>query len=272
MELILKYCLAKEHWSLIFKNINEANRQTLEQGKFKSVDFSETVDRLEKIVGIKLDRDDLNIFNELRKRRNRFVHFDIDESSDALKATSIKVLNSILDFINNHVDGNELTENEKEMIQNIKFDLIELKDFVNTRMRMLAEEIVKYNERTIVVLCPVCSQECLVVNEDQNGKAKCLFCGYIGEGEELAKKYIDSVMGINEYVTVKDGGEFPLYRCEECLDITLVRTDDSWICFSCGNKWELEDIVFCEGCGVPYIASTDDIRLCIDCIEYRLRD
>ena len=40
LELLMKAILEKEHWCLVFKNLNKASREALREQDFESVDFN----------------------------------------------------------------------------------------------------------------------------------------------------------------------------------------------------------------------------------------
>jgi hypothetical protein len=61
----MKAVLEKEHWSLLFENIDNANKEILSVGDFKSVDFNTALERLKCIVGF--------VFSKQRKRCQGFI-------------------------------------------------------------------------------------------------------------------------------------------------------------------------------------------------------
>lgn len=85
-ELIVKFCLENEHWSLIFADINKAEESKLENGDFISVDIENGILRLKNICGRNYN------FKNLRKIcnfRNCLVHY-------TLKSVNvIEVINTI---------------------------------------------------------------------------------------------------------------------------------------------------------------------------------
>ncbi len=85
-ELIVKFCLENEHWSLIFADINKAEESKLENGDFISVDIDNGILRLKHICRMNYD------FKTLRKicnYRNCLVHY-------TLKSVNIiEVINTI---------------------------------------------------------------------------------------------------------------------------------------------------------------------------------
>jgi hypothetical protein len=74
IQLILKDRLKKEHWSLIFEDVTNANEEKLIEGDFNSVNYNGLIKRLKGISNIKIND---TPFNNLRKLRNKFEHFEI---------------------------------------------------------------------------------------------------------------------------------------------------------------------------------------------------
>jgi len=83
VELILKYRLSLEHWSLLFSKIEVANIQKLKNGDFQSVDSKECITRLENICGLSISQSMKESIRSLRDKRNKLEHFEIDESVNA---------------------------------------------------------------------------------------------------------------------------------------------------------------------------------------------
>lgn len=271
VDLILKYRLSKEHWTLLFSKIDAASKEKLESGDFTSVDSSGCIDRLKKICGINFETEDLNQLKHLRERRNRLEHFGITESIAALKSTTLKVLNFILDFINEHIEYSKINTTERSLLNSIREQLPDLEEFVEKRIELLEGELDKYRKSTAVTICLTCYQQTLVIDEG----TKCLFCGASGSGEDVAEDFVFKILGISKYVT-NDGGEYPIYECFECGAESLVHSNQEydsfdWLCFTCGTKWDYDEIVFCETCGNPYTISERDIGMCSSCVEYRLK-
>ncbi|TDK61737.1 hypothetical protein E2K98_12675 [Bacillus salipaludis] len=270
VDLILKYRLSKEHWTLLFSKIDAASKEKLKSGDFTSVDSSGCIDRLKKICGIDFETEDLNQLKHLRERRNRLEHFGITESAAALKSTTLKVLNFILDFINDQIDYSKLNVSEKNQLDSIRQQLPELEEFVEERLELIEDEIESYKKLTAVTICLTCYQTALVIDEG----TKCLFCGAHGEGEKVAEEFVFKILGISQYDT-KDGEEYPVYECFECGAESMVHSNQEydsfdWLCFTCGTKWDEDEIEYCETCGGPYMTSKHDIGMCSNCIEHQM--
>src|SRR4051812_40197396 len=73
VELFLKARLLHEHWSLVVSKNPDIG--SFDDGDFQSVTFEEACQRLAKIVGSGLSDHALRSFNEIRKHRNKMVHF-----------------------------------------------------------------------------------------------------------------------------------------------------------------------------------------------------
>lgn len=273
VDLVLKYRLSKEHWSLLFADINAAHPDKLKSGDFKSIDSVSCIDRLKKICGIEFSEKEVSQLKHLRERRNRLEHFEITESAAALKSSTLQVLNFILDFINNHIDDSWLNSNEKILLDSIREQLRDFQDFIEKRLKTIQKALDLHKSRTAISICPTCYQHTLVIEEG----AKCLFCGISGVGEEMAENFVFQILGISQYRTIKEGGEYPVFECIECCKESLVhfRLDDDdnvsgWVCFSCGIKWSEREMSYCTTCGQPYSKSEYDIGMCSSCIEHRI--
>jgi len=89
LELLLKARLEDQHWSLLFKNIDEADRKKFDAGDFQSVTFEQAVQRLRGISGIEVGARHLPILNALRRQRNKIRHFALTvEAAEALSLLS----------------------------------------------------------------------------------------------------------------------------------------------------------------------------------------
>lgn len=270
VDLVLKYRLSQEHWSLLFADINAATSDKLNSGDFKSVDSIGCIDRLKRICGIELSEKEVNQLKHLRDRRNRLEHFGITESAAALKSSTLKVLNFILDFINEHIEYSRLNSTEENLLVSIREQLRDFEEFIEKRLKSLKTELDYYRGITAVTICPTCYQHGLVIDDG----AKCLFCGSSGDGEEMAEEFVFQILGISQYDT-KDGAEYPIYECSECGSESLVhsRLEDEvlgWLCFSCGTEWSEQEKGYCDTCGHPYSKSEHDFGMCSDCMDYRL--
>lgn len=77
IELILKARLCEEHWSLVVSK--NPDKDKFDSGDFISVTFEEACKRLEMIVKDPVPPKAKNAFDDLRKIRNKIVHFYTDD-------------------------------------------------------------------------------------------------------------------------------------------------------------------------------------------------
>ncbi|OAB27373.1 hypothetical protein [Paenibacillus macquariensis] len=258
IELILKERLRREHWTLLFNKLDKASYQDYNNGKFTSATFNECITRLIHICEVDISQQNKNHLNSLRDKRNRFEHFGIVDTSEALKATAADALNFLIDFINNELED-ELDNDDMVVIREevLKFDA-----FVHQRWKAIGDPLAK---AFLVVTCPRCLQDAA----DLSDGLHCLFCGYKNDDpEDVANEYVSEVLRESKYAIVTQGGEWPIYSCPNCYSETLVRTDEVYICFQCSESWDPGDIKECMRCSRLCFAKEDDFfSLCNICLE-----
>jgi len=256
VELVLKERLKKEHWSLVFENVEKANRQSYESGEFQSVNVITCIDRLNGICGLSFRPEHKEALTHLRKKRNKLEHFSTVDSVDAMKSATGKVLSIILDFIVRNLSPKKFDVSEQKMFDEIKSQVMKLEDFAKHRMETLKGELEEKGKACHVLECPSCLEEALVLGD---GNPQCLFCYYEDTPDKVAHEYLETIQGESRYLAVKEGGPYSLYYCFSCGDEALVHLVNDgvegkteWVCFGCGESWANDDIDFCGRCGVPY--------------------
>lgn len=91
LELMFKARLLKEHWSFILQDIDDkkANINNFKNGDFLTVSFDVAASRIRNLFQ-DLDKDYEKHFEELKKIRNRLIHFDcFDDKNKDLSIESI---------------------------------------------------------------------------------------------------------------------------------------------------------------------------------------
>lgn len=273
-ELVLKERLRKEHWSLLFEVINKANIPDFESGNFTSVSFKTCIDRLEGICSISFSDNDKRYFFNLRDKRNRFEHFGIVDSVEALKVASARVLSTLLSFISHQLSPTDLSPNESKLLRKLRSKLSVFTRFVEKRLKQINVDIERAKEESIIVQCPACYQESFVLGES----LLCLFCGYSTEPEVAAREWIESILGLTYESMIKEGEDFPLFMCPECGYETLVEIGlvgnqiehFQYVCFNCREGWKRSDLNECMRCGNLYITRDDDFCICKDCFKHQM--
>ncbi len=262
IELVLKEILMQEHWSLVFEKVDLASDSKLKSGDFISVTFDTTIKRLENIVGVKIDKAAKDKFDEIRKIRNKIEHFSFSENDKALKSIVSDVLYHILDITSNNVDVELYSDYTQTLFNSIMKKASNFERCVNLIYESIKDRLRELSEEGVdIVKCPTCFKNTFPLSENNT----CLFCGYTDTPENVARAYIENVLGISEFLEVKDGGEFPLTDCSECDKHSLVMTDDSCICFSCSTKRPRSDYDYCNYCNAPFIEYPGDQGRCSGC-------
>lgn len=94
VELLVKARLLAEHWSLVVSKKQDADLAGFLSGDFQSVTLDEAAMRLQKAVGSALTDQEIKSFRNVRKHRNKMVHFfheaDSIEATDELRRAVAK--------------------------------------------------------------------------------------------------------------------------------------------------------------------------------------
>ncbi len=272
IELVVKERLRREHWSLVFDRVENANEKSYQTGDFSSVSFNDCLQRIIGICGVKISDRQRQRLGSFRSKRNRLEHFGILDSAEAIVAATAEALNFLLEFIHAELNPEELGGEEVALLDEIREMLGGFKAFVTERWKT-ARGHSKYSEGAAVT-CVRCVQEAAIIDDGIN----CLFCGYRGEPEQAAEEYVGDVLGLSRYTTVKDGGVWPIVKCPSCDRLTLVDRGGSgsqhpqkqFICFGCGEVWKEGELDYCSSCGQPY-ADADEFPMCSECFEARVK-
>ena len=282
IELVMKARLFLDNWTYIFSKMDEANRRALNRGTLKSVEYSKCVERLKKLCDVNVA--DQDAFEDLRQSRNQVEHFYTTESFPAIESKINRALSATVKFLVDNYDVYEsppvvdlrknmnltFTDSEKKLIEDINTAVNELRlhhqEAVEFAIKR-TEEIRLSNE---LYICPDCKEKVLVVaDENEDDKCHCFLCGYKNNGEETARDYLLRVQGIDEYITVKDGGEYPLYDCPDCGKQSLIKIGSKYICFSCRMEYGIDEVRFCTECGTLYTCfDRENNGICNNCKKY----
>ncbi len=266
IELVLKDRLRREDWTQIFVKPEDATPEKLKSGNFKSVNLHQCLERLEEHCPVELP--DKALLQSFKDQRNPIEHFELNHSRAALEASSAIVLGSLLDFIGEAYEEEDLSRDESDLLQEIRTSLAEFKRFTTERMaeiQWFLEDHKKHHGE--IVVCPSCIQDALMADCD----VKCAFCGYAASAEDAAELYITNTLGVSRYYCMKEGETYPLRNCPNCDNEALVYeegyTENDGICFACGNTPSPGDLTSCDQC--QELCDPDDLTggMCMDCFR-----
>jgi hypothetical protein len=254
IELIMKSVLEKEHWSLLFENVDSASKEHLESGQFKSVDFETAQVRLQQIANVKLSERDKQYLTSLRNIRNRISHFKVDVNVNVVKSVVARGIAVFFDIYKTpHLESQYDERYEAQVNSSLRaFDR-----YVRIKMATLKSRIESSSRpAALFKCCQTCYQDAVVLAGAADDHAQCLYCGEEGTLEEFAAR--DS--------------ELPVEECPQCgtqsLAFVLYNNEDGeFVCVKCGFK--AKSIQYCWECGAGFVAEEGE-TLCQDCWDYKL--
>jgi hypothetical protein len=268
--LLLKSRLMQEHWSLIFRDINKADKTALETGSFFSVNFNESISRLKNICNVDIDSHK-DILEKIRKDRNRLEHFQIKKSKDTAISNLVTVWGFILDFSVSEIDFSNENRAEK-LFREIKEEIIPHEEFIQKRLVEIEPKLKENKDKKYphtVIDCPECLQDTLFL---MGGNCECLFCRERLSWEDAMEKWLILHEGWYNYYDYKERSIYPLTEeCPECGEESLYKfeyggaqpPDPAAICFHCGAEFP-----FCEWCDLSELCPDDDDGVCRECSTY----
>jgi predicted RNA-binding Zn-ribbon protein involved in translation (DUF1610 family) len=158
-----------------------------------------------------------------------------------------------------------LTAREKEYYKKLQIATKKLKNHHGDAVKLATSRALNITLQEYLMECPECG-EMLLRHGDGDTQCECYYCGYSEKPSDVAKKYIENVLHISQYEVGRHGGEFPLFTCPDCDTDSMVKTDSSYFCFSCGVKYQLNELKYCELCGKLFFPIDDDF-ICKDCMD-----
>jgi hypothetical protein len=266
VELILKARLVLEHWTLVFRNPGKAELENFEGGKFQSVDSEEAQERLERICKINLAKHK-PILKVLRETRNRVQHFEFSADLPEVASMLGKTWSFLWDFIHDYLPDE--VDEHSPLIEEIKELVIKQEHFVDERLTEIEPKLESVKkEGSLVIACPSCLQETLVVPGGEN--PVCHFCRYENYAKQVADDWASVFVGY-PHTDPKERLISPVLKeCRNCGYETMIEFEDgsmfppdpAWICFTCGA--EGSPTTKCHSCGEEFPWEAD-IYICPEC-------
>lgn len=259
IEVLLKYRLAAEHWTLIFTKIDVATPEAYRSGDFQSVSPRGAINRLRKVVGVNISEESARRIKAVVDRRNKLQHHGLVDSAEAVRSVAADALDFLVTFVDDELrpmDEAGASLGVQPTLNKIREDLLAIRHFVRTRLQSLT---VSLDALDVVVHCPARSQLAFVPGEP----CKCRFCLAESEPEVAAEEYVEEILGQSRYLAIKDGEEWDLNSCPSCERDALVASVQvrrlgglandlpMWCCFVEGIVWERDAISPCDRCGEP---------------------
>jgi hypothetical protein len=269
-EVLLKARLSLEHWSLVFEHPGSATTEAWHVGEFRSCSILQAFDRLADIVGIAFPIEARPTIRVLQEKRNRLQHFGLSDNARAIQAVAIRALNFLISFVTEQLADDLTDPAAAELLERIRRQLAGIDQLVSLRLHELGPIL---DTRDVIVTCPECTQLTL---EPGDG-CLCQFCGASGEPETVARDYLYTVLGEDEYSAAKGRTDWSLETCPDCERETLVkgvvvrghapdREGLLWCCFAEAVTWRPGEMGECMSCGRAIQLDEDGPDLCADCL------
>jgi hypothetical protein len=264
-EVLLKYRLQLEHWTLVFANPGKARKKQLDDGTLASCTSGDSVDRLGSIVGLTIDQNDTEALAELAKTRNKLQHYGLpDGTSRAIETRVAEVLDFLLRFLDDHLLPNlspdERSRAEAEM-DHVRSGLTQIQAFVTKRMQRLQAELQPH--RAYTVRCLECRQWAVVATDDP---VSCRFCTDAWPVELFREQYVEEGAA-SPFGTVED--------CPKCGTEALIcglgtaAAPETLVdlCFHCGEiSSGLQSCLLCD----RMFLAIDTETVCEHCLRERV--
>lgn len=272
VELILKARLLKEHWSLVFSDLEAAHPDKLLSGEFRSVDLHETRVRLKRIAGEDLGAAERDTFMELRDHRNRLIHFvhgDYgEEGDDRTQQETVSELCRGWFYLHGLLADrwSEEFSDFGDELDELSERLTGIRQFLEAKYDAIEERLLSLRREGRPVLeCRVCGFEAVEARTESH-ELKQLRC-HVCEWE--ASALVVDCPDCGEKILSYELGEGECGNCGFCL--TLERLID-WYVPPAGE----EDLIInqlpahCTWCGFigdRTVVEWGDKFLCLSCLE-----
>ncbi|MFD9540888.1 hypothetical protein [Streptomyces sp. NPDC060022] len=110
-EVLLKYRLYLEHWSLVLEKLDLARvnknkqmtRELFDEGDFVSCGPKETVLRLRNIVGVSISQEEEDQMLSLANSRNALQHYGLTDTEGSIEVDTAEVLDFLIRFLDNEL-------------------------------------------------------------------------------------------------------------------------------------------------------------------------
>lgn len=255
IELLLKARLMQVHNGFVLKNIDSYNQNNFENGDFISVNFEVACSRIRSFCGADFGPAEYTAFDNLRKLRNRYVHFHCNESKEAVLGIQVQAWHHILHRLENDFLG-RLSANHEEALDTARNNMLRSEKFLQVRYKESLPILGQAKKKGLMVLeCYICGMESCIVGD---GEPACPVC----------KSHLDIVSAADHYERrfnswwkhPKEGPDDDVAWCIWCEQQAVVHAEGSLIELARnklgpierepGEDWEF---FICLACGEPSI-------------------
>ena len=215
VELLLKERLKREHWSLIFRNIEQAGNLDA-----NTVTIDEAIKRLEQVAKVRLESNEQDKINQLSNIRNAIQHYEIEITYEEVIGKAHAAIGVITRLLKDEfeIDVREYLDQKdvQELIQ-IEEVLEHLQELARTNIEKIRKEHdpARFKDQMYwqfeVIYCPQCWQEFYIFSPDED-ISQCQLCNYEGGFIECVRCGHKAPSGTWDFHS--EGPDFAL--CENC--------------------------------------------------------
>jgi hypothetical protein len=288
VEIFLKAPLVREHWSLVVVD-RDPNRQKYEAGDFISVSFDDACSRLSLSLKKPLAKSAKEVFDKVRRHRNRMVHFYHSGISGKQQRDDIKLEQAQAWFELNRFVTDTWSDEFEPFIQEFKRmerSLIANNHYAQAKYESLKTKIEGMKAGgAIFADCPRCrTSGCQVYEEAERLTSyHCVVCFYndsrlqvtcpsCGDSDQhmtpyegfICEKCDHSVSGENRIFSFLDQSKTRYTKddfdsntpanCDECQSYhSVCEYGDGYLCTNCLTFFD--SINNCEWCNDPMTGS-----------------
>lgn len=229
IELIFKARLMSEHWTLILSRPDLARLDNFRTGDFHSVSLKGSVDRIQNILGEKIDREVINNFEVLGEHRNQIVHFSHTLYDNASSTKAKVVVEQWRSWHHLYLlltsKWNKFFYKHIQEIENIQGLMLTKRDYLGVRFTELENDIDIMRKRGKVILaCNACGFAAAIVEKtnEWGDNYHCLIC----DDRDISIKPTDATI-----------------ECPECSSLVQFFNKSPVICTACNYPLTTEDII-----------------------------
>ena len=276
VEILLKVPLVHEHWSLVCSKKTSPKRQAYRDGDFQSITYEETRNLLRDVLEKPLTPETHNVFEKVRKHRNRVVHF---YHSAFTAADQVQIQKEQADawFALNRLMRDEwqsifgaknsyswkLAHGETRLLRGSEF-------YAAVRLKQVKQELDSLAKIGIDIgICGTCKQQALVTSTQTTGSEKhTLFVTRCYVCTDLYR-YISLICpDCDERQSLTEGDEpFACENCESTEDRMTLLDEET---YRSVDEPLLSNLpAGCTNCMIPdSVCQHGDGYLCTQCLSY----
>ncbi|MFJ3339150.1 hypothetical protein [Streptomyces sp. NPDC086766] len=269
-ETLFKARLELHDAALVWVKPRQFDERLHRLGNFKSVGTRDALGRLRDEVRIAnpIDPDD-GALKALVDLRNRLTHFGATDTTVAVEARAIPVLDLLLTFIDEELlphDDSDAATDAWELMETIRPLVGQIRGLVDRRLGPLGEKLGPASGHAL--RCTSCGHfAALLAGNGDKRPVGCLLCGKTFD--EVAEA-VDAYGVGSFYEAITQGGEPPAYECAECSPgepcVVPTQTADDPVGQVLMCLWGAHPL---EGiCGRCQRAADFDVPdMCSDCVD-----